>query len=66
MTDGLGRNLRVVRRICEGIQSVDALTVDPQSLAACGQDMNLRRGLDDVRRERGNRVYQMLAGIKDQ
>jgi hypothetical protein len=57
---------RGVRRTRKRIEPVDALTFDPQRLTARGQDVDLRRSLDEACRERGHRFHQMFAGVEDQ
>ena len=57
---------RIVGRTGERIQSVDVLTLDPKSLAAGRQNVDLRRRHEDLRRQRRDRLYEMLAGIEDQ
>ena len=64
--DGRRREPGVVRRTGERIQPVDMLALDPKRLAAGRQDVDLRRGIDDACRQRGDRFDEMLAGIEDQ
>ena len=64
--DGAAVRSRLVGRTGERIQSVDVLTFDPECLAACRQDVDLRRGPMILRRQRGNRFDEMFAGVEDQ
>ena len=57
---------RIVWRTGERIQPVDVLTLDPKSLAAGRQDVDLRRRHEDFRRQRRDRLNQMLASVEDQ
>ena len=66
LPDSLRSELRIIRRTRKCIQSVNVLAVDPQRLAARGQDVDLRRGLHDACRQPSNRIHEMLASIKDQ
>jgi len=47
------------------LKSVNVLPLDPESLAARGQDVDLRRGLHDACGQRGSRFHQMFAGVED-
>ena len=42
------------------------LAFDPQRLAAGRQDVDLRRGDEDARRQRRDRLDEMFAGIEDE
>ena len=71
--DSRRRELRVVRRTGKRIQPVDVLALDPESLAARRQDVDLRRGLRrclrparrplrrDARRYRGSAEFACRA-----
>ena len=59
-------NARVVGRTGKRIEAVDMLAFDPQRFAARRQNVDLRRGVDDVRRQRRHRFDEMLASIEDQ
>ena len=60
------RKARVVRRTGQRIQSVDMLAFDPKRFATGRQNMDLRRCIDDARRQWRHRFDEMLTGIEDQ
>src|SRR5205814_7194751 len=55
-----------VRWTRKRIQSVNMLALNPESLAARGQNVDLWRCLADVCCQRGDRFHEMFAGIEDQ
>ncbi len=58
--------LRIIRGTSQRIQFVDVLAFDLQRLAACCQDVDLRRGCDDACRQGCHRFDQVLAGVEHQ
>ena len=64
--DGRRRKPWVVGRTGKRIQAIDMLAFDPKRFATRRQNVDLRRSIDDARRQRRHRFDEMLASIEDQ
>jgi hypothetical protein len=60
------RDPRSVRRTGKRVQSVDVLSIGLEGLAACRQDVDLRCGHVEMRRQSCHFLNEVLASIEDQ